>query len=390
MNIGKIPLTNAELVKAMFLSRSNKNIDKAKQDEIALQWDNIEKELHNDSFWYFLTNEKTSAKYQTRIDLVLDLVAGKKSNNQRNKYATFFYFNELRETQDLNKIWQDEIVQTFLLLKDWYEDHDFYHKIGYLITSEVKSLFDIYRESKGKTKKDFSEILDKSIKSGIKPKDGESYSDWNYEEYRENIFKLLLLFNVESVRQNGENSQWFPFDKFKLNVWSLERVHAVNSKKGTQKMWREWLELHRNSLESLPEDNSYLIAEIDELLKLKNITSDKFELLQEKIIEKFTPQNEIEDYIHSIENLALLKCETNSALSNSTFDVKRNAIIEMDKHGEFIPFCTKMLFLKYYTRSEKNQIHFWSQDDRKAYIAEINRVLENYLSEPIKYSREEV
>lgn len=157
-------------------------------------------------------------------------------------------------------------------------------------------------------------------------------------------------------------------------------------------MWCEWLELHKESLESLPEDNSDLIDEIDKLLgllELKNIYSE-FELLQKKIIEKFTPKNEIEDYKDFIENLALLKCETNSALSNSTFDVKRNAIIEMDKHGEFIPFCTKMLFLKYYTRSEKNQIHFWSQEDRKAYIAEINRVLETYLSEPIEYNRREM
>ena len=57
LNIGKIPLTNAELVKAMFLSKgADKNVDKEKQEEISLQWDNIEKELHNNSLWYFLTN----------------------------------------------------------------------------------------------------------------------------------------------------------------------------------------------------------------------------------------------------------------------------------------------------------------------------------------------
>lgn len=47
LNIGKIPLTNAELVKAMFLSK--KTVDEHRQQEIALQWDNLEKELHNDS-----------------------------------------------------------------------------------------------------------------------------------------------------------------------------------------------------------------------------------------------------------------------------------------------------------------------------------------------------
>ena len=65
LNIGKIPLTSAELVKAMFLNRSNieKDMDRKekdtiqrKQKEISLQWDNIERELHNESLWYFLTN----------------------------------------------------------------------------------------------------------------------------------------------------------------------------------------------------------------------------------------------------------------------------------------------------------------------------------------------
>lgn len=76
LNIGQIPLTNAELVKAMFLSRSNKNITEQKQQEIALQWDNLEKELHNEPLWYFLTNAAPE-NYQTRIDLILNLIAEK-------------------------------------------------------------------------------------------------------------------------------------------------------------------------------------------------------------------------------------------------------------------------------------------------------------------------
>ena len=73
----------------------------------------------------------------------------------------------------------------------------------------------------------------------------------------------------------------------------------------------------------------------------------------------------------------------NAALSNSTFDVKRNVIVEMDKKGQYIPFCTKMVFLKYYTPSEENQLHFWGQADRLAYVKAINEVLKDYLNEPI-------
>jgi hypothetical protein len=73
----------------------------------------------------------------------------------------------------------------------------------------------------------------------------------------------------------------------------------------------------------------------------------------------------------------------NAALNNATFDVKRNAIIEMDKRGQFIPFCTKMVFLKYYTPSAHNQVHFWGQADRVAYIQAINRTLRQYLTTEI-------
>ena len=69
LNIGKIPLTSAELVKAMFLTNtqtevSGKNAEykqklrEMKQSEIAMQWDIIEKELHNASLWGFLTNSE--------------------------------------------------------------------------------------------------------------------------------------------------------------------------------------------------------------------------------------------------------------------------------------------------------------------------------------------
>ena len=131
LNIGKIPLTNAELVKALFLSKDSGNdINREKQEEIALQWDNIEKELHNDSLWYFLTNA-ISADYQTRIDLVLDLVADKPADS-RDKYYTFFQFDRARYFKPLDDIWRS-IQQTFLVLKDWHRNHELYHKIGYLI-----------------------------------------------------------------------------------------------------------------------------------------------------------------------------------------------------------------------------------------------------------------
>ncbi len=397
LNIGKIPLTSAELVKAMFLSRDNNSeMDREKQEEISLQWDNIEKELHNNSLWYFLTNH-SNVIYQTRIDLILDLISGKPANNKE-KYYTFFYFDNLNKEENLNEIWK-EIQHTFLILKDWYEDHELYHKIGYLITSNTKSLQDIFAlsrrviDERGITKNQFKSELDVYIKKSIAIHS--SYSELSYEKPADHprISKLLLLFNVESVRQNGEQTQWFPFEKFKFQKsskvsWSLEHIHAQQSE-GMQKQddWKEWLRLHTPSIVSLGDGNIELIEEMENACEKERLERLEFEDIQQKVIQKLSAQGNTE-YMHSIANLALLNMSDNAALNNSTFDVKRNAIIEMDKKGQFIPFCTKMVFLKYYTPSESNQLHFWGQPDRIAYITAINYTLKNYLAEEFSIEKE--
>lgn len=392
LNIGKIPLTSAELVKAIFLSEDTETgVDREKQEEISLQWDNIEKELHNNSFWYFLTNA-TNMRYQTRIDLVLDLIAGKQDGN-REKYYTFFKFDELRKQKSLDDIWR-KIQQTFLILKDWYENHELYHKIGYLITSSTLTLQQIYVFSENKTKDEFKKLLDEYIKNSIAFKG--NYSELSYEKLadQKKISTILLLFNIESVRQNGENTQWFPFDKFKYNkeskvTWSLEHIHAQNSEGlRTQEMWKEWLKLHIHSVETIDTNQEKLIEQMKKAIIKEKLERSEFDMLQQKVIDLLSVKGNTE-YMHSIANMALLNSNDNAALNNSTFDVKRNAIIDMDKKGQYIPFCTKMVFLKYYTPSAENQLHFWGQADRIAYINAINSVLTDYLSEPIILEKEE-
>ena len=152
LNIGKIPLTNAELVKALFLSRNN-GIDDQKQLEIATQWDIIEKELRNDNFWCFITNEK-SEKYATRIELVFDLMANKDVTDKE-RFRTFFYFNDkIKNEKNKATIWS-EILRYYQKLKEWYENFEIYHKVGYLIATQTISIQTLLNESTNKTKSDF-------------------------------------------------------------------------------------------------------------------------------------------------------------------------------------------------------------------------------------------
>lgn len=200
LNIGKIPLTSAELVKAMFLSRDNaENMRREKQEEISLQWDGIERELHNESLWFFLTNS-VKGEYQTRIDLVLDLIAGK-DESTREKYYTFFRFDELRKEVSLDDIWK-KIYQTFLTLKGWYEDHDLYHRIGYLITSGT-SLHKIFALSKDKKKSEFNESLDELIKKSVAISG--NYAELSYEK--------PYMFSVMQTKTQWSQNTYMPYLK---------------------------------------------------------------------------------------------------------------------------------------------------------------------------------
>jgi len=129
---------------------------------------------------------------------------------------------------------------------------------------------------------------------------------------------------------------------------------------------------------------SSLVDEVDTLDKNK-ITWEKFNDLSTRIIQQFTEaaSGHTED-IHSISNLALLSQPDNAALNNSVFEVKRRTIIDMDKNGEYIPICTRRVFLKYYNPKPSNEhFYFWSLEDRSNYLKEIKTVLKDYLPQQV-------
>lgn len=379
LNIGKIPLTSSELVKALFLKEESENV--IRQEELSLEWDNMEKELHNDEFWGFLTNSEID-NYPTRIDLVLDLIS-KKSDTDKETYRTFFYFDdEHKKGKSLEEIW-DEIQHNFLTLKEWFFDHEFYHKIGYLVASDSKKLIDILNDYTNKSKTEFREYLNESIRDSINFK--KPYNELDYVHDYDEIKKLLLLFNVESVRQIDDKKRRFPFGRHKKENWSLEHIHAQHSEGlQTNEKRKEWLKAHVKSLQSIGEQEELitkiemLVKEIEENPKTTKV-KEQFESLQQEVVDVLSPKDGDSDYIHQLSNMALLSSGQNSAVSNYTFDAKRNLILEMDKNGSYILFCTKMVFLKYYSAEDTN-LHFWSRNDRDTYVKHIWRVLFNYLA----------
>ena len=372
LNIGKIPLTSSELVKALFLKDSVRDKMSGRQEEVSLQWDMIEQELQNPSFWGFLSNIDGD-QMPTRIDLILDLMVDK-SGNDREKYRTFFYFDRqiksLSETTTENpllEIWS-RIYPVFLTLREWYTNHDFYHKIGYLITIGVplRKIYTVWQND-GNTplaKDIFLSELDKMISESISIKDKEELLSLSYDTRKDKLQKVLTLFNVETERLMDDGKRRFPFDKHKDSIWSLEHIHAQNAESlKKNKDILTWLESHiallKSSEGSIFEVNNELIEKMEILIEQLHSDKDpgnvreRFNEIQKEVIIIFTSKEDVvkeNSYSHGLANMALLDVSQNAALSNSVFDVKRHRVINYDKEGRYIPICTKHVFFKYYTQ----------------------------------------
>lgn len=386
LNIGKIPLTNAELVRALFLSRdNNSDVTEEKQIEIATNWDIIEKELHNEEFWGFLTNKKVSG-YNTRIELLFDMMANKQEN-EKEKYYTFYFFSDKISIDNIpiSDLWK-EIQIYYLRLKEWFENRDIYHKVGYLVAIGVH-IQTLIKKAESKKKSVFLEELDEEIRQRISIS-AENLWELSYENSsdKEKIENILLLFNVEAVRLLKNSQEKYSFNAHKSKQWSLEHIHAQNSQGLNKKEdQQEWLRLHLESLKNIAQtDTSSKIQNLIDKIEAKyeHIDRNIFDEIFTEVTSVLSEQNDNKDYLHSLSNMALLSFENNAALNNSTFDVKRNKILDMDNVGQYIPICTKRVFLKYYTKSKDYQLHFWGETDRKAYMdamAGENGILSNYL-----------
>lgn len=399
LNVGKIALTNAELIKALFLCSDNiknnsektylnqleisdedKNSSVSKvtkewvylrQLEIADEWDHIENALQNDNFWYFING--TENKIPTHIEYIFDAIAGKILNSD--EFFTFIYFNNrLHERKSLD-VWK-EVKHYFMILEEWYYDKELYHLIGFLIATKAYKNIErlMVKYCSGITKSEFCNFIKEEVRASLSEI---NIDDLEYGSNNEKIKKILLLFNIVTTMNTSGIETKFPFASYVKNTWSLEHIHAQNAEGLSKKeQWISWIDEQIKSFKAF-NDKKY----VEVVNKLKDVDKDKLDFNSFETLFNAISNDIKDDYgidLHSIDNIALLDKDTNSALNNEFFDAKRRIIIQRDREGKFIPICTRNVFLKYYSENAV-QIHYWSESDREDYYNRICSDLEEYL-----------
>lgn len=379
INMGKIPLTNAELIKSLFLNSSNfKDSDseevRLKQLEISSEWDRIEYTLQNNEFWYFIN--KNENNLSTRIEFIFNLmeeITGIKKD--RDQYSTFRFFSTKFKDNTANEIEANwgEIKTLYQTLEEWFSNRELYHKIGYLISTGT-DLKDLIIASNRKEKTLFKTFLNEEISKKIECKD---VSDLEYKKDDFLIRKILLLHNIQTMLNNENETSRFPFNRYKTEQWDIEHIHAIASEMPISKQHRiDWL---NNSKEFI--DDNDLNFKISDFIKYydEKIKSDpdSFEIVSKMVLffyaERSNDGMQYED-INDIRNLVLLDSGTNRAYKNAVFPAKRKFLLNREKIGTFIPICTKNVFMKFYNNNV-SQMTFWDEKDRESYLENIKITL---------------
>lgn len=376
LNIGKIPLTDAELIKALFLNRSNFScssveLDK-KQREIAMEWDKIEYSLQGDEFWLFLHGLEYSKP--TRIDFIFDMIClndeyhiyynerdGSKAQRENSKrkneairkqigddeHKTFRYFYYAFNAEDLTAEFIDQkwskIREYYQIFREWYNDYKLYHYIGYLTTvfedsNLVDELVDDWRNS---SKREFVKKIEKRIFDVLsKSKGFFDLDNFIYEEEyndkttsKRDCVPVLLLHNIETIIQQNDklvndkqyalpNFSKFPFHLYKKEKWDVEHIRPnAGDKINSDEAKKVFAMLSKKYIG----DKANLANEIDKFLN----GDLQFEDIFDKILQIDNSLSDSDK--NKIWNYALLDEATNKEYGNVIFPIKRAFVANKER-----------------------------------------------------------
>lgn len=380
INNGKIRLTDAELIKGLFLQKRNfENDSTGAQMKIAMQWESIENTLHQNDFWNFLSSSNDA---ENRIELLFTLLYQQANNGEVPKDGNLFryYFNLLtaKDNEALQTLVLDEwskVMHLFSVLQSWYEDPVLYNTVGFLIHSGV-SLHEIVslnqsidgNASKGELNEQFKALMAKQLPNRENIEKGEIPYTYN-STAKKNIRSLILFLNIymlncqmAELRKKSRTlmtpAYKFPFDLYVEQKWDVEHIDSAT----------------QNSLNDTDDREAMIHASMDalnlnddeEINAALNAPKPNLTAAWELILQKGGSIGGDDTKKNEIGNLTLLDAETNRGYHNSVFAIKRKYIHGVMQEGTFVPICTQMVFNKGF-KKQNTDLRVWSDKDKDLY-----------------------
>lgn len=283
LNIGKIPLYDAEIKKAVAITELENDNEK---EECAKLWCKIEKDLRNENdikYCALSNNIQDLTDGTQRISVYLDIIEKQKEENT--------YYKKLDKC--------------YKIYNNLMNDNKMFNFIGYYISSNIG-------KAEGILKKDINDIIEE-IKEYIREID---IVNLDYEDNQEDVKRILLLYNI--LLYNDKEDK-FPYNKYKKEVYDIEHINA-------QKLEYEILFKDKNNSTNKKEILKTMNDIIKNLKEIKvniNIIKTQKELKAEDgEIENIYEHPIIKTITNNISNLTLLSTSLNKKLGNKSYQGK--------------------------------------------------------------------
>ena len=347
INDGQTPLTSSELIKALFIVRTN---NKNERLEIAKEWELIEQQLRNPRMWSIWNTNEYDEVF-TRIDLLFAVVCkvSPKKKSGDKLYIFHGVENWLKKNENnLQKLWE-KVLRCFWWMMFCYENVSIFNLLGWIAWNtedQMGTIYDLVWNEKAccipndmllQLKKYIRTEKWKDVMEGKSDDARFELDNWRYDEDgNKELVKLLSFINILKA---NEACKRIPFEYINCKhdwTWQIEHINSKT-----------------------------------ENIKDKNLG----ELAGKKVKDK---------NIDTIENLALLDSTTNESYHNDTFPDKRRVIIEinsnLEKFKRPIMPCTLDAFSKM-CADTVTDMRIWDEETALAYKRSMQDLLDRFVKE---------
>lgn len=419
LNAGRVHLDGSDLIRAILITRvakqemeeydssEVKNVVRLNErrvrigwelDDINTWWSRDEVKSYFKSFTNVETGEKETIKFNHEkhpINLLYKLYAELK----KEKSIRLVMF-ETKSTDALSLY--VSIIDLHRTIKDWFEDREIYHFLGFLFSLRVVNFSKIWEKwnSEKFTRLDFIDFLKGEIKKavfgsesneGAEENSGITFwlnkiKDYNSETptYWKGIpelQKILLLLDIIEHSKEKEKGVPLPFLKplyFKNYKEDEEHIYPSTPFDITEKKFKDLKDPMKSIEDYLNKLN--VGYEDDKLIKwdIKNVEWQDF-TAEEKNEKLISLKNEIHQKrpINSIGNLVLLHLSINRGFGNDYYADKRICVINNTENGHYVRQHTLKVFVK---QTESSDLNDWTMQDITSNANKIYNVLSDFFT----------
>lgn len=349
LNSNKVPLTEAELIKGLLLTKFSRLKNKEKEKKhfreilemrmsLGRNWDEITRWSNQPEInSFFFRGEEGMQALLLLVAINLGYKPVKKANS--NHYPLFNFYHKYGKTD----IVYQQLLKMNSILNDWFHNDHTYNLLGFLFFAKGsdKEIKDFLPQLTFK-KSALREKLIKDVKAILPNNTG----DLLYGNNQDNeIHKVLLALNVFS---SGSNKR-FNYHRFIVENWTLEHIFPQTPEGKGQKL--------------KDKDKDLIIEMLGERAtpKIKQLLSRKERDNEEKTIYQ-TALKETKS-LNSIGNMCLLTDKDNISNGCGFFDEKRTNILARIRKGSFVPKHTFDVFSKMVFDRNPGDFERWTNEN---------------------------